>query len=168
MDKRINIVVVGNVPPAEIEILRKELEGVFRYDFSVYARIPPPEECYMERRGQYDAACILDRILRYPGFRVLGIVSGDIAIREYNFLLGLAASPGRGAIVSTFRLRTTNPEVYFSRLLKEAMHELGHTFGLGHCDNNCVMRFSNTIFDVDNKPARFCDECASKIKEHLR
>ncbi len=168
MGEEINIVVVGNVPPAEVEILRGRLGEVFGYDVSIYARIPMPGECYMERRGQYDAACILDRILRYPGFRVLGIVSGDIAIRDYNFLLGLAASPGRGAIISTFRLRTANSEVYFSRLLKEAMHELGHTFGLRHCNNNCVMRFSNTVFDVDNKPAEFCGECRGKIKEHLR
>ena len=164
----INIIVLGHIPPAEIEILRDMLEDVFSHPVNVYARIPLPEECYIENRSQYDAACLLDRVLRYPGYRVLGVVSADITIEGYNFIFGLAASPGRGAVVSVYRLRHGDNSRYLSRLKKEAMHELGHTFGLKHCRNRCVMSFSNTVFDVDTKPDIFCNTCASKIAEHLR
>lgn len=166
--ERVNIVVIGDVPPVEVEILRNELEKVFSYDFSVYARLPLPEECLMESRGQYDATCLLNRIMQYPGYRVLGVVSSDISFPGYNFLLGLAASGGRGALISVYRLRHGDRKRYLERMKKEAMHELGHTFGLKHCNNRCVMQFSNTVFDVDNKPPAFCEECSIKIREHLR
>ena len=164
----INMVVIGSVPPVEVEMLRQELERVFDYQFKIYARVPLPEECYLEKRAQYDATCLLNRVLRYPGFRVLGVVSADITFTDYNFLLGLAAFEGRGALISVHRLRHSDPNRYLARLKKEAMHELGHTFGLKHCDGNCVMRFSSTVFDVDNKPAEFCEVCSGLVGEHLR
>ena len=163
----INIVVVGNVPPAEIEIIKNGLQAVFNHTFKIYARIPMPQKCLIPERGQYNALCILEQVLKYPGYRVVGIVSEDMAFEGYNFLLGLAAKNERGCIVSVHRLRASGAR-YFERVKKEIMHELGHTFGLKHCDNRCVMQFSNSVVDVDIKPAEFCDECASRIREHLR
>jgi len=35
------------------------------------------------------------------------------------------------------------------RVIKEAVHELGHAFGLTHCENSkCVMHFSNSLQDT--------------------
>ena len=35
--------------------------------------------------------------------------------------------------------------------------EMGHTFGLAHCDDpNCVMWFSNNLAETDRKGTRFC------------
>ncbi len=164
----INIVIVGDIAPSITEMIRNELERVFAYRFRVYARIPLPEKCYMEDRGQYNAACILEQLLKYPGYRVVGIVSRDIAYPEFNFLLGLASADGHACLISVYRLQHENTHRYMERIKKEIMHELGHTFGLKHCKNECVMRFSNTVFESDIKPAKFCDECACKIKEHLR
>ena len=46
------------------------------------------------------------------------------------------------------------------RVKKEAVHEIGHTFGLGHCLNKiCVMSFSPSIFDVDRKEVHPCKKC---------
>jgi archaemetzincin len=50
------------------------------------------------------------------------------------------------------------------RTLKEANHELGHTFGLHHCENVCVMKFSNSLADTDKKPAIFCDTCLKNLQ----
>ncbi len=165
--EKINIVIIGDLTPAIVKNLITSLEEVFSYEFQVYARIPPPKKCLVEPRGQYDASCILDRVLRYPGYRVIGIISEDLFVMDFNFVFGLAA-PQMGCVVSTFRLRHENPKIFLERLKKEVMHELGHTFGLKHCENHCVMNFSNTVFDVDNKPAKFCDSCSKIILEHLR
>jgi len=166
--KTINIIVIGAISPHDVEHIRNELQSVFAYKFYVLARIPLPRECYMEDRGQYNAACVLERLLEYPGFRVVGLISEDIAYPEFNFLLGLAARNQRGALISVYRLKNSNKSIYLERVKKELMHELGHTFGLKHCKKECVMQFSNTVFDVDIKPSKFCNTCAELIKEHLR
>lgn len=57
-----------------------------------------------------------------------------------------------------------NPELFKLRALKEALHELGHTFGLMHCPNSyCVMHFSNSIVDTDMKKAEYCFNCRFKL-----
>jgi archaemetzincin len=73
-------------------------------------------------------------------------------------------------IVSTSRLR---PEFYDSkpnaglleeRTVKEVIHEIGHYFGLDHCENSkCIMNFSPSVFDVDKKGKEFCDDCKIKL-----
>jgi archaemetzincin len=77
---------------------------------------------------------------------------------------------GNVAIISIHRL---NPSFYgkppdkqllIERAVKEAVHEVGHMLlGLQHCDQpNCVMSFSNTIFDVDRKTKELCEKCRRK------
>ena len=57
-----------------------------------------------------------------------------------------------------------DPELLRARLLKEAVHELGHTFSLSHCeDYECVMAASHAVERIDLKTSRFCAECRPKI-----
>jgi len=114
-------------------------------------------------RRQYLADAIL-RELPTPSEneRVVGIVGVDIYSGRLNFVFGIAELFGRRALVSTFRLSAggVRREVFIERLIKEIVHELGHTFGLQHCkDSRCVMRFSNSISDTDCKSKRLCANC---------
>jgi archaemetzincin len=83
-----------------------------------------------------------------------------------NFVFGQATVAGRDAFVALPRLRETsygrppNESLYRERVLKEVLHELGHTWGLGHCpDPRCVMYFSNMLADTDAKGLEFCPRC---------
>ncbi len=52
------------------------------------------------------------------------------------------------------------------RTLKEAIHEIGHTYGIGHCrDPRCVMHFSNSLADTDIKGPDFCHRCKGMLNQ---
>lgn len=123
----------------------------------------PIREVYNARRKQYSAHALLDYIsrLNYPQLlKLLALVSFDLYVEGMNFVFGLAQLGGRNALVSTYRLCTQKEDLFFERLHKEVIHELGHTFGLPHCSNPlCVMSFSNSVYHVDQKNKGFCPEC---------
>ncbi|MCS7145260.1 MAG: archemetzincin, partial [Aigarchaeota archaeon] len=93
----------------------------------------------------------------------LHITQLDIYFGQFNFCFGLASN--KAAVVSTYRLRHRDSEKYIERLRKEAVHEVGHILGLGHCPNpRCVMFFSNSILDTDMKGENPCPRCLSLLK----
>jgi archaemetzincin len=132
-----------------------------------------PLAAYNAQHRQHEADIILDLVLRrIIGEKVLALTGADLYTRshEYNFIFGLAQRQGRAALVSLHRLDPTfygerpDRKLFLARAAKEAVHELGHTFGLVHCqDFKCVMSFSNSIFDVDEKSAAFCGGCEEKL-----
>jgi len=53
-------------------------------------------------------------------------------------------------------------------MVKEAIHELGHTFVLFHCNNKlCVMYFSNSLYNIEIKEKRLCLDCNDKLRIKL-
>ncbi|MGC8998360.1 MAG: archaemetzincin family Zn-dependent metalloprotease [Candidatus Bathyarchaeia archaeon] len=139
-----------------------------------------PHEAFDEARGQYRSDMILGRVASYAEKaknlnRVLGVVDADIYVSGLNFVFGEAECPGKAALISLWRLRpefygaSPNFELFIERGTKEAVHELGHTFGLAHCKNPyCVMYFSNSIFETDRKKGVFCNVCYSSLQRFLQ
>lgn len=146
--------------------------------------IPLTDSEYNKSKKQFNALTILKKIrsesLNKEFFRILGILDEDIYSKKHNFVFGLANMRSGVALISLTRLREKfykeSRLIYRKhetgknledRILKEAIHELGHTFGLKHCNNLCVMRFSNSLKDVDKKLPEFCISCLNLIKEVL-
>ena len=95
----------------------------------------------------------------------------DLYVPVLTYVFGEAQLDGKAAVVSTHRLRDElyglpqNPQKLRERLEKEAVHELGHTFGLIHCPKpNCVMYTSTYAEEIDFKPMNFCETCFSLLK----
>jgi archaemetzincin len=89
-----------------------------------------------------------------------------------TFVFGEAQLDGNCAVVSTARLKEEfyglprREELFLERLIKEAAHELGHTFGLRHCmDWRCVMASSHAVERLDVKGAEFCKACRKTVLE---
>ncbi|MCX8172651.1 MAG: archaemetzincin family Zn-dependent metalloprotease [Archaeoglobaceae archaeon] len=154
---------LGDVDRELIEWLAKELENVFKLKVSILPAIPLPPNCY-NSRGQFNSTQILFTLKASE--ITLAITSEDLFAKGLNFVFGEAELGGSRAVVSYYRLKfCADRELLKKRLLKEAIHELGHVFGLRHCKNTgCVMNFSNSVFEVDIKSSSFCKNCIAKIK----
>jgi archaemetzincin len=127
-----------------------------------------PVDAFDARRGQYESTRILQWLARRvpPGARtVLAVTDQDLCIVVLTYVFGEAQVGGPAAVVSTARLQAPGGDpptgaLFEARLVKECVHEVGHTFGLTHCRNRgCVMGRANTIHDVDAKDATLCREC---------
>ncbi len=88
-----------------------------------------------------------------------------------SFVYGQAQLGGKVAVVSLARLRPefhglpASPEVLARRAAAEAVHEVGHTFGLVHCpDRRCPMSLSIDLPDLDGKTATPCPACRVMIE----
>jgi archaemetzincin len=103
---------------------------------------------------------------------ILGICNFDAYSSGLNFVFGQASLTGRLAAIYLPRLKqefygkAADISVFIERVLKEATHEVGHTFGLVHCPKqSCVMHFSNSIVDTDRKAKDFCNVCSNKLHQ---
>jgi archaemetzincin len=127
-------------------------------------------------RGQYHSTAILRLMERSwglpsgPDARVLGVTVGDLYVPVLTFVFGEAQVEGNCATVSTARLREefyglpADEALLRERLLKESVHELGHTFGLRHCaDWRCVMSSSYGVERLDIKTPQFCPACGNVV-----
>jgi len=124
------------------------------------------------RRQQYYSTAIIQRLERTgdPDARVLGVTGCDLYVPVLTFVFGEAQLDGNCAVVSGARLQDEfygmprSESLYRERLVKEAAHELGHTFGLRHCaDWRCVMASSHAVERLDIKGAEFCRTCRTPI-----
>ena len=165
----LTVVPIGEVESVWTEVAAKCASQALSMRTVTAAVLPFPAGSRDEKRGQYLGTALLEALLpvtRGPESRVLGLTEGDIFIPMLTFLFGQAQLGGRLALVSLARLR---PEFYNlppdraltgHRLRKEVLHELGHTFGLVHCeDRSCVMSLSNSVVRVDQKDDAYCPAC---------
>ncbi len=162
-----------------VNFLAKELASRFTLKVEVEELVSLGDlvKFYDEERGQIEASSLLEylysRLPWNPLARVLIVADVDAYVPGLNFIFGLARE-GWGGMVFLARLKPAfygqphHPLLLSMRLLKEAVHELGHSFGLGHCVNRtCVMRFSNTIYEVDAKTPNFCRRCALELERRF-
>jgi archaemetzincin len=120
-------------------------------------------------RSQYNSSKILVQLISNPpadDVKILGITDVDLFIPILTFVFGEAQLRGMGAVVSLHRLNNKfygmqeDSALLVNRLVKESIHELGHTFGLLHCSQpDCVMRPSTYAEDIDQKSIEPCVHC---------
>ncbi len=131
---------------------------------SMHRPEPMPAGAWNSLREQYRAELLLKAAREAASGRVLGITDQDLYAEGLNFVLGMAEHPGRAAVIALARLYSRDEARFQARMLKEAVHELGHTLGLAHCPHpKCVMHFSNTVADTDRKGADYCSICRARL-----
>ena len=156
-----------------LETIRARTAATFGVQARVFHHADRPHHAFDPRRGQHSSTAILKWLVErhHSGRRVLAITDVDLFIPVLTFVYGEAQLGGQAAVVSTARLalaadgRVTQA-VATDRLVKECVHELGHCFGLLHCDaSTCVMARSVNLVEVDSKAPALCDSCEARLRE---
>jgi archaemetzincin len=137
---------------------------------AVRVRLPErPDGTYDPARGQHSSRTILAWLAgrTTDTAKLLGVTDVDLFVPVLTFVFGEAQLGGRVALVSIARLTdATVPDLLGDRLIKEAVHEVGHTFGLVHCASaSCVMTRSPGLVAVDRKGGRLCADCRVRYHE---
>ena len=164
------ILPIGEVEIPLLKHLCTQVARVFNRPCQLIEEIKVPKRALNPQRRQYLAESILEELRLGQAERLLGIVDLDLYTPGLNFIFGLA-NPSKGlAIIALARLRQSfyglpdEKDLFWGRAVKEAVHELGHTYGLPHCNNRrCVMAFSNSLLDTDYKGHDFCLKCAQRL-----
>lgn len=117
--------------------------------------------------GQLSSSAIVDSLMTHfpidqggPVVWVLAVATSDLRAGGRDYVFGEAAFGGAWAVVSTARLGAAGEPRFRSRLLREALHELGHLAGLPHCKaKNCLMTPAVTVEDIDAVGMEHCPRC---------
>lgn len=159
---------------AQLDRLAARLAQVFRV--SVTTEVGPFDAgfAFSPERKQFYSTPIVAALAALPadsGVHVLGVTTLDLYVPVLTYVFGEAQLRGRAALVSIHRLDDRfyglpeDSAALDSRLTKEAIHELGHTLGLRHCDDwSCAMAATHNVELLDQKQALFCPDCRERVE----
>jgi archaemetzincin len=167
--KLLHLLPIGNVDDGLLHELRPAMAETFRVPCKVLPVRLDPEFAFHGERQQYHSSEILHRMqsfLTADSWRMLGVVAVDLYIPILTFVFGEAQMGGPCALISAHRLRQefyglpADPELHRQRVIKEGIHELGHTLSLTHCDDySCAMAPSHAVEWIDLKESTLCSDC---------
>lgn len=166
---RIYIVPLQFNDAALIRDVADVLEKLFQVSVAVIPHDFPVDKGRDPIRNQVNSSWALSELIQIApnnDGKILGITEHDLYTSIFTYVFGEAELDGRVAVVSTHRFRDEfyglpqSRENLRNRLIRESVHELGHTYGLKHCDDlDCVMRPSSYVEEIDFKSYNFCDKC---------
>ena len=165
---------IGNVDLEVIKPVSREIKSIFGYQTDVLPLLEDVNFALDSARNQYHSTQILEKLagLALPQtIKVVAITDVDLFIPILTHVYGEAQLGGKACIISTYRLNegispTNFTETNCFRVVKEAIHELGHTFKLRHCpDHTCIMHYCRTVEDVDRKSDQLCRYCSVLLED---
>ena len=173
---------MGDVAPSHAqracEIIRRE----FVVPCRVLRDRPMPYDTLDLDRYQFEAHALVERMvdeLPSDGLGLVVLTNGDLyEAGRGPYVFGLASLVAHIGVVSLSRFRETwwggahssiGRARFRERFHKVLIHEVGHTLGVPHCDDNrCAMREDRTLEELDDSPMRFCTRCGSRLVDARR
>ncbi len=171
----------GKISKEKIELIKTEIEGFYNCgEVRVANALDLPAMAWYEPRKRYVADSLLVYLKNNKPANVdyvIGLTDKDIATRKGEIenygIMGLGFCPGNFCVVSTFRVKSKvkNVQHFNERFVKVCLHELGHNFGLPHCNENdsCFMNDADgTVKSVDREKKWLCESCRKKINNYIK
>ena len=168
---------VGDLSAELIEAIAGEIKRVFGFSTAIDPVLHDISFALDQNRNQHHSTMILEQLAAISppqAIRVIAIAQVDLFIPILTHVYGEAQLGGTACIVSTYRLNegrsgmNISPK-YVDRIVKEAIHELGHTFKLRHCpEGSCIMHYCRNEEDVDRKSDQLCRYCKVMLEDEIK
>lgn len=171
--QHINLISFGYFGKHILEPIAEAVHQEFYYPVRIKESHMDLSEFFDPGRRQYNGNKLLiaiDAMSLPDSHKNIGLFSVDLFIPILTYIFGQAALNGNTGIASLFRLSNErygiapDDKLLLERFTKEVIHELGHTFGLIHCNTpTCVMRSSTYVEDIDQKNPNLCLHCRQQL-----
>ena len=168
---------IGDFAPGLLDPIRGEINRIYGYPTDILTLLDDLEFAFHPGRIQYHSTPILEQLAQKApagAIKVLALVEVDLFIPILTHVYGEAQLGGRACMVSTIRLNEghnalNTQQPFLGRIVKEAIHELGHTFNLRHCrDHTCLMHYCRNERDVDRKSDQLCRYCKVLLEDEIK
>jgi archaemetzincin len=173
-------ILISPIGDSESELynpISREVSRIYGYPTEVMPLLQDVDFAFDAGRNQYYSTMILETLaMKAPSraLKTLAITHVDLFIPVLTHVYGEAQLGGKTCIISIYRLKEGLPaidpqKVFLQRVVKEAIHELGHTFNLRHCpDHTCLMHYCRSERDVDQKSDDLCRHCKVLLEDELK
>jgi len=175
-DQAVIISPIGEIDLEVCKFIENKIQTIFNIKAMTIPLLPDIAFAYDTTRKQYHSTPILKKLEENaPGncMKIVGITEVDLFIPILTYVYGEAQLGGKACIISTHRLHGSPENESYTkvheRVIKEAIHELGHTFSLRHCENNtCTMHYCRSLEDVDMKSDQLCRYCKVMLTDEIK
>ena len=163
----IDIQPFSDISLADSKFVFNEIKKVYS-NVSLKSAIQLPQSAFYPLRNRYRADSLIQFLsLNTSAEHVtIGLTGKDISTSKDSVadwgVMGLGFCPGKACIASSFRLSKSEK---LQQLFKVAIHELGHTQGLPHCEvRTCFMRDAEG-HNTTNEEKDFCPKCKKYLEQ---
>jgi archaemetzincin len=154
---------LGDIPPSYVSYVYDHIRAIIS-TIAIKNTAPLPHSAYVKSRNRYRADSIIIQLSRTTpaGSVTIALTSVDISCTNDDIpdwgVFGLSYCPGKACVASCYRTKVNKA----SGLFFTAIHELGHTQGLDHCNApSCLMNDANGhTIDAET----FCPKCKAFLK----
>src|SRR5262252_5509909 len=170
--KTLDLLPIGNFDERLLMEVAPSLAEAFRVPCQIVGPRLDPQFAFHPERQQFHSTEIIQAMQAGAAdgvWRVLGITGVDLYIPILTFVFGEAQMGGPCTVVSFHRLMQEfyglpgDTNLLVQRLIKEAVHEVGHTLHLTHCDDySCAMAPSHAVEWIDLKEGVLCSNCQDR------
>jgi archaemetzincin len=171
----VHVLPLGTLEDDIVLTIDHGIRKTFGLDVQWLSAEETPAYAFDTARQQYSSELILRNLMtRCPegALRFFAVTDVDLFIPMLTFVYGQAQLSGKVSVVSTARMHqefytlAKNRPLTLSRIRKESLHELGHTFGLTHCPlPTCLMSIATTVDQLDAKGEELCRGCVRTVRE---
>jgi archaemetzincin len=166
----VRLVPLGDVEPELLAAVSKAITARVNATVEIAKKEALPPEAFYKPRKRWRAEKLLDFLdTKADGaWRVIGVTNAEISTTKGDIfdwgIAGLGTLEGVSCVVSAqlYKKHSKTKAQMLHRFSDVAVHELGHTLGMPHCESSgCVMADAkgNAIKSADRSTGQYCEPC---------